>query len=134
MSFDGNPACLIYATLKIIEQEKVFNDPETLKPYPIMTQHIKHHAEKCPRIETHYDLVFKNNEAKRAEFLSKPRVQAFIKKYYSDFITPTGAPPPIPQYIPATPEELSSLNKILKGRSRSRKLRRKNRKTRRQRN
>ena len=133
MNFYGNPACVMYTVLKIIEQERAFIDPDTLEVLPIIKEHIKYYASKCPGIEANYELLFRNNIHKRADFIQKEVVQNIIHKYHSKYIATTGTPPPIPEYIPATVEELSSLNKLL-NKPRSRKLRRKNRKTRRQRN
>ena len=133
MNFYGNPACVMYTVLKIIEQEKAFIDPDTLEVLPIIKQHINYYASQCPGIEANYELLFRNNVHKRADFIQKEVVQNIIKKYHEKYIATTGAPPPIPEYIPATVEELSSLNKLL-NKPRSRKLRRKNRKTRKHRN
>ena len=135
MNFLGNPACVMYTVLKIIEQERAFIDPDTLEEYHIIKEHLKYYASKCNGIEANYELVFRNNIEKRADYIKKELIQNFINNYYHTYINVTGKLPPPPEYIYGTPDDLSALNKLMKnGNARSRKLRRKNRKTRRQRN
>ena len=137
MDFLGNPACVIYTVLKICEQDGIFNDPETLQPIPNildkLIKNINHYANKCPLIVSNYELIFRNDRAKRDDYRSKKIPIHIITEFHKKYITDLSNPPPVPEYIYSTPEELSALNTLLKqGNARSRTFRRKNRKQRKQ--
>ena len=101
---DPDKKCSVYFMLRILKDEGVFNDPETLKPYPIMEQHINVYKDQCPFGEARYTTEYKDSPKNKAEFIGDPAVQRAIKKYFDMFIAaPAGPMPPPPTWEDLSP-------------------------------
>jgi len=117
----------MYALLKSLKDEHTFNDPDTMKPYPIMEEHIQLYKQVCPNAEIYYNRL-KHDETRRLRFFRNPAIQDAIHEYHKRYIAATGPMPPPPVW-----SDLSSANPPnVFGNTKSRKSR-KNRKTRRNR-
>lgn len=100
---DPDKKCSVYFMLRILKDEGVFNDPDTLQPYPIMERHINTYKDICHLAEARYTIEYKDNPENKAKFIANPRVQIAIKKYFDMYI----AAPAIPMPPPPTWEDLS---------------------------
>ena len=96
---DPDKKCSVYFMLRILKEEGVLNDPDTLKPYPIMEEHINRYKDKCPLAEWKYNLQFVDNSNNKIKFLEDVNVQRAIKMYYERFILgPAGPMPQLPDW------------------------------------
>ena len=118
----------MYALLKILKDEHELDDPDTMKAYPIMDQHIQSYKQICPDAEFYYNRL-KNDETRKMRFLKNPMIQKTIHEYHKKYIAATGPMPPLPEWKDLTP--INSPN-FLKNLNKSRKNRksRRNRKSR----
>ena len=103
---DQDKKCSVYFMLRILKDEGSFNDPDTLKPYPIMEEHIDTYKNKCPLGEARYTIEYVNNPNNKIKFLADENVQRAIKKYFDMFIAaPAGPMPPPPTWEDLSPNE-----------------------------
>ena len=100
---DPDKKCSVYFMLRILKDEGIFNDPDTLQPYPIMEEHINTYKDRCPLGEARYTIEYVNNPNNKIKFLADENVQRAIKKYFDMFI----AAPAVPMPPPPTWEDLS---------------------------
>ena len=92
------PNCTVYYVLRIIQDNKFFNDPDTRKPLPIMIHHLKHYKNICPNAEEYYQRHFANNEVNQNKLLRVEDVKKTIKDYYEKFISPKSRMPKLPNW------------------------------------
>lgn len=103
---DPDKKCSVYFMLRILKDEGVFNDPDTLQPYPIMEEHINTYKDRCPLGEARYTIEYVNNPNNKIKFLADENVQRAIKKYFDMFIAaPAGPMPPPPTWEDLSPNE-----------------------------
>ena len=103
---DPDKKCSVYFMLRILKDEGVFNDPDTLQPYPIMEEHINTYKDRCPLGEARYTTEYKDSPENKAKFIGDPAVQRAIKKYFDMFIAaPAGPMPPPPTWEDLSPNE-----------------------------
>ena len=88
--------CSVYFMLRILKEEGIFNDLNTLKPYPIMEQHIDGYKDQCHLAEARYNHHFLDNPENKMKFIGNPRVQIAIKRYYDMYIAVPAGPKPQP--------------------------------------
>jgi hypothetical protein len=128
-------SCLLYSLLRFVVDEKIYVDYETLEPLPILTAHLMALSTACPDIMYRHEIYFagKDGAARKATFLSNPRVVTALQTYTDKFLrdTPSIMPPP-PEWVDLSPEPNSELNAIFNQRSRSRKSRKQRKQTRKQ--
>jgi hypothetical protein len=112
--------CSVYIMLRILKEENAFVDPDTLKGYPIIDEHIRILTSICPLGEEIYQSHFANNDAIKARFIKNPITQAAIKRYHARYIAAMGPMPPPPKWEDlspnATPNFMKNLNKSRKSR------------------
>jgi hypothetical protein len=87
--------CSVYFMLRILKEEGVFNDLDTLKPYPFMEEHIDGYKDQCHLAEARYNYHFLDNPENKMKFIGDPRVQIAIKKYFDTFIAAPAGPKPL---------------------------------------
>ena len=103
---DPDKKCSVYFMLRILKDEGIFNDPDTLQPYPIMEEHINTYKDRCPLGEARYTIEYVNNPNNKIKFLADENVQRAIKKYFDMFIAaPAGPMPPPPTWEDLSPNE-----------------------------
>jgi len=102
--------CSMYYLLRIIEDEGVFNDPDTLKPYPFMKDHIAIYNNLCPNAELFYQDYFANNEETKKKFLMLDTTKNAIDFYYKTYISPSSRMPKLPQWSNNPPLNIPQLN------------------------
>jgi len=100
--------CSMYSLLKILKDEGTFNDPDTMKPYPIMEEHIRLYNHMCPNGEHFYNRL-KHDDAKRARFFKNKAIQDTIHEYHKRFIAVTGPMPPPPAWTSASSNHLMNI-------------------------
>ena len=101
---DPDKKCSVYFMLRILKDEGIFNDPDTLQPYPIMEEHINTYKDRCPLGEARYTIEYVNNPNNKIKFLADENVQRAIKKYFDMFIAaPAGPMPPPPTWEDLSP-------------------------------
>lgn len=122
--------CSMYALLKTIKDEHTFNDPDTMKPYPIMEEHIKLYSQKCPDAEFFYNRL-KHDEERKMRFFKNKAIQDAIHEYHKRYIAATGPMPPPPVWTDlsnANPPNI--FNNMNSRKNRKSRRNRKNRKSR----
>jgi len=130
--------CLVYTMVRILEEEKIFVNPDTLKPLPIITEHLQILGNTCgPLADYDYKKRFSGPqaEANKVKFMSHPRMKVALQNYIDTYLRdrPIGPMPPPPAWIDLSPGSNSVLNELLSQRSRSRKQRKNRKQTRKQR-
>jgi hypothetical protein len=123
--------------VRILEEEKIFINLDTLKPLPIITEHLQILGNTCgPLADYDYKKRFSGPqaEANKVKFMSHPRMKVALQNYIDRYLKdrPIGPMPPPPAWIDLSPGSNSVLNDLLK-RSRSRKSRKQRKQTRKQR-
>ena len=112
--------CSVYFMLRILKEENAFVDPDTLKGYPIIDEHIRILTSICPVGEEVYQSHFANNNAIKSRFIQNPIIQTAIKRYHARYIAAMGPMPPPPKWEDlspnATPNFMKNLNKSRKSR------------------
>lgn len=100
--------CSMYALLKTIKDEHTFNDPDTMKPYPIMEEHIRLYKQVCPNADFFYNRL-KHDEARKARFFKNKAIQDAIHEYHKRYIAVTGPMPPPPVWTDLSSEHLLNI-------------------------
>jgi len=129
--------CLVYTMLRIIAEEKIYINFETLKPFPVITEHLRILADSCgPLANYDYEKRFTGpkGEANKLKFMSHPRMTVALQNYTDRFlkVRPSIMPQP-PAWVDLSPGPNSELNALFQERSRSRKQRKERKQTRKQR-
>ena len=123
--------------VRILQEEKVFINLDTMEPLPIITEHLRILADSCgPLANNDYEKRFTgpNAEANKVKFMSHPRMKVALQNYIDGYLKdrPAGPMPPPPEWIDLSPGSNSVLNKLFQERSRSRKQRKNRKQTRKQ--
>jgi len=128
--------CLVYTMVRILAEEKVFDNLDTLEPLPIITQHLRILKNTCGPLANHdYEIRFTGPEAeaKKVKFMSHPRMKVALQNYIDGYLNkPAGNMPPPPAWVDLSPGSNSVLNSLFNQRSRSRKERKERKQTRKQ--
>jgi hypothetical protein len=129
--------------IRILADEKIFVDYDTLETLPIMTQHLIDTSQRCPEVIMKHELHFSgpDAEAKKVAFMSKPLIKDIMQKYIDTYLRDKPGPmPSLPKWeelLPENPMSPSALDALYnsekKERSRkSRKQRKQRKQTRKQ--
>jgi hypothetical protein len=127
-------ACVFYQVLRIIQDEKIFIDPETLDTVQILKDHIAHYLTICPDAENMYQRNFSepDAEAKKTTFVNKPLIREVFTQYIQKYLKARpGTPPPLPPLGDILPESDPRLNNLFSPRK-TRKQRKQQKQTRKQ--
>jgi hypothetical protein len=129
--------CLVYTMVRILAEEKVFVNFDTLEPLPIITEHLRILENTCgPLANYDYGIRFTGPqaEANKVKFMSHPRMKVALQNYIDRYLKdrPAGNMPPPPAWIDISPGSNSELNALFSQRLRSRKQRKQQKQTRKQ--
>lgn len=119
-------SCLLYSLIRFIADKNEYINYNTLEPLPILTQHLMALSQECPNIMHRHEVFFAGEDgaARKAKFLSNPRVVTALQTYTDNFLTDKPGPMlPPPEWVDLSPGPNSELNALYKERSRSRKSR-----------
>ena len=121
----------MYALLKTLKDEHELNDPDTMKAYPIMDEHIQYYKKLCPNADIYYNRL-KNDETRRLRFFKNKAIQDAIHEYHKKYIAATGPMPPPPAWTDLSnanpPNIFSNMNSRKNRKSRRNRKNRKSRK------
>jgi hypothetical protein len=123
--------CVLYSIVRILDDEKVFVNYNTLKSLPVLENHLNKYANLCPDAVWKHEQYFSgpDAEAKKMTFMSKPVIKKAMENYIEKFLTvqvgPMPTPPAWEDLTPDNPPNLNILFMPQKGRSRTRKQKRK---------
>lgn len=117
--------CLVYTMVRILAEEKIFIDLDTMEPLPVIKEHLNILSNTCgPLANYDYELRFSGPqaEAKKLKFMSHPRMKLALQNYVDRYLKdrPAGPMLPPPAWIDLSPGSNSVLNTIFNQRSRSR--------------
>jgi len=142
-------ACILYSVLRIMADEKVLVDQDTLETLPIITKHLMESSQACPDVIYKHEFHFSgpDKEAKKVAFMTKPIFKDkpltpfdIMQKYIDTFLRykPSNMPSP-PKWEPLVPENPMSsaamealFNSEKKERTRTRKQQKSRKQTRKQ--
>ena len=118
--------CILYSILRIIEEEKIFYDPENPgEQMPVVKHHLTELVKKCPQAPTDYIIKFEGKDDNKRKFMELKSVQDIIRNYYNKYIV---APAPMPSLPPwesqvplNTPNPMNRTRKQRKNRKQTRK-------------
>ena len=106
--------CIIYSVLRIMADEKVFVDYDTLETLPIITKHLMESSQNCPDVIYKHESFFSgpDAEAKKVAFMQKPlfkdkTVTPFdiMQKYIDTYLRDKPGPmPSLPKWEDSIPE------------------------------
>ena len=135
----SNPkACILYSLIRILADEKVFVDYDTLQPLPIITQHLMETSNACPDVVMKHELHFSgpDSEAKKVAFMSKPMIRNAMQNYIDMFLRDKPGPmPSLPKWedsIPEIPMSSEAMDALYYSEKKERKRTRKQQKSRKQ--
>ena len=139
--------CIMYSILRIMADEKVFVDYDTLETLPIITKHLLESFQACPDVMYKHEYYFSgpNAEAKKVAFLKQPLfkdkpitpfdiMQNYIDTYLRDKPGPMPSLPKWEELIPENPMSSAAIDAIYNSekKERSRKSRKQRKQTRKQ--
>jgi hypothetical protein len=135
----SNPkSCIFYSMIRILADEKIFVDYDTLETLPIMTQHLIETSQRCPGVIMKHELHFSgpDAEAKKVAFMSKPLIKDIMQKYIDTYLRDKPSPmPALPEWeelIPENPMSSAAIDALYNSEKKERKRTRKQRKQRKQ--
>ena len=135
----SNPkSCIFYSMIRILADEKIFVDYDTLETLPIMTQHLIDTSQRCPEVIMKHELHFSgpDSEAKKVAFMSKPLIKDIMQKYIDTYLRDKPGPmPSLPKWeelIPENPMSSAALDALYNSEKKERKRTRKQQKSRKQ--
>ncbi len=124
--------------LRILADEKVFVDYDTLETLPIITEHLYSSARACPGIIEKHELHFfgPNAEARKVAFMSTPLIKSVLERYINLYLRdkPSSMPSP-PKWealIPENPMSSAAMDALYYSEKKERKRTRKQQKSRKQ--
>ena len=137
--------CIMYSVLRIMADEKVFVDYDTLETLPIITKHLMESSQACPDVIYKHESFFSgpDKEAKKVAFMTKPIFKDkpltpfdIMQKYIDTFLRykPSNMPSP-PKWDPLVPENpmsLAAMEVLFNSEKKERKRTRKQHKSRKQ--
>ena len=137
--------CIIYSVLRIMADEKVFVDYDTLETLPIITKHLMESSQACPDVMYKHEFHFSgpDKEAKKVAFMTKPIFKDkpltpfdIMQKYIDTFLRDKPGPmPSLPEWealIPENPMSSAAIDAIYNSEKKERKRTRKQQKSRKQ--
>jgi hypothetical protein len=137
--------CIIYSILRIMADEKVFVDYDTLETLPIITKHLMESSQACPDVMYKHEFHFSgpDAEAKKVAFMQKPLfkdktirpfdiMQTYIDTYLRDKPGPKPSLPEWEALIPENPMSSAALEALYNSEKKDRKRTRKQQKSRKQ--
>jgi len=137
--------CIIYSVLRIMADEKVFVDYDTLETLPIITKHLMESSQNCPDVVYKHEFHFSgpDAEAKKVAFMTKPIfkdkpltpfdiMQKYIDTYLRDKPGPKPSLPEWEALIPENPMSSAAMDALYNSEKKERKRTRKQQKSRKQ--
>jgi len=137
--------CIIYSVLRIMADEKVFVDYDTLETLPIITKHLMESSQNCPDVIYKHESFFSgpDAEAKKVAFMQKPLfkdktvtpfdiMQKYIDTYLRDKPGPMPSLPKWEDSIPEIPMSSEAMDALYYSEKKERKRTRKQQKSRKQ--
>lgn len=137
--------CIIYSVLRIMADEKVFVDYDTLETLPIITKHLMESSQNCPDVIYKHESFFSgpDAEAKKVAFMQKPLfkdktvtpfdiMQKYIDTYLRDKPGPKPSLPEWEALIPENPMSSAAMEALFNSEKKERKRTRKQQKSRKQ--
>ena len=137
--------CIMYSVLRIMADEKVFVDYDTLETLPIITKHLMESSQACPDVMYKHEFHFSgpDAEAKKVAFMKQPLfkdetltpfdiMQNYIDKFLRDKPSPMPSLPEWEELVPENPMSSAALDAIYNSEKKERKRTRKQQKSRKQ--
>jgi hypothetical protein len=138
-------ACIFYSVLRIMADEKVLVDQDTLETLPIITKHLIESSQACPDVIYKHESFFSgpDKEAKKVAFMTKPIFKDkpltpfdIMQKYIDTFLRYKPGPmPSLPEWealIPENPMSSAAMEALFNSEKKERKRTRKQQKSRKQ--
>ena len=138
-------ACIFYSVLRIMADEKVLVDQDTLETLPIITKHLMESSQACPDVIYKHESFFSgpDKEAKKVAFMTKPIFKDkpltpfdIMQKYIDTFLrekpSPFPSPPKWEPLVPENPMSSAAMEALFNSEKKERKRTRKQQKSRKQ--
>jgi hypothetical protein len=138
-------ACILYSVLRIMADEKVLVNPDTLETLPIITKHLMESSQACPDVMYKHEFHFSgpDAEAKKVAFMKQPIFKDktltpfdIMEKYIDKFLRDPPSPfPSLPKWealVPENPMSSAAMEALFNSEKKERKRTRKQQKSRKQ--